>query len=177
MIKWFLILNVFVVFTICSALSRRAHADFITEMGNYTQVIVPAYALGMAMNEDGWDGAKQFAFAFTSMEIALGGTKAIVREKRPDGSDRKSFPSGHTAAAFSGATFIHRRYGFKQAIIPYILAAFTGYSRIHAEKHWVHDCVAGAALSALTTWMFVGRYNVAVTASPDEVKLNYNVKF
>lgn len=173
------LLNTFIILNACTIATCRA--DFtstIAEIGDFTQVIVPAYAAGMAVMEDGWDGVKQFAFAFTATEIAVGGLKGIVHETRPDGSNQKSFPSGHTAAAFSGATFIHKRYGLKQAVVPYILAGFTGYSRIQAKKHYFHDVVAGAAISSLATWFFVSKYgDVRISADPEEIKLNYSVKF
>lgn len=46
-------------------------------------------------------------------------------------------PSGHTSAAFQGDAFIHKRYGFDYAIVPYMGAIFTGYSRVHANKNTI----------------------------------------
>ncbi len=65
---------------------------------------------------------------------------------RPDGG-KNSFPSGHTSTAFMGAAFFHLHWGIALAIVPYLLAAFTGYSRIYAQKHWLRDVIAGAALA------------------------------
>lgn len=150
----------------------------IEEIGNYLQVIVPAYAFGMAVNEKDWQGAKQFAYSFASMQVSVWGLKSAVGETRPDGSDKNSFPSGHTASAFSGATFIHKRYGIKRAIVPYLLAGFTGYSRIEAHKHYLHDVVAGAAVSGLFTWLFVSKYDgLQVSASPEHVKVGFRTEF
>ena len=159
------------------AITQSTNAGTLTRLGDLTQVIVPAYAFGLAMNEEGWSGAQEFALSFAATEAAVYGLKAIVKEKRPNKKDNNSFPSGHTASAFSGATFIHKRYGIKKAIIPYILAAFTGYTRIVGEKHHFHDCIAGAAISSAMTWIFVSKYNVAATASPDELKLNFKLTF
>ncbi len=39
--------------------------------------------------------------------------KFTVQRERPDGSNRKSFPSGHSASAFATATVLHRHYGWK----------------------------------------------------------------
>ena len=161
--------------TICSG----ARAESILEqLGNYTQVIVPAYALGMAVSEPDWTGTKEFAYSFLAMEMSVAALKHIVKETRPDGSDKNSFPSGHTAAAFSGATFIHKRYGIKKAIVPYIAAGFTGYTRIAEKRHYFHDVVAGAAISSLITWLVVSEYgDVRISAAPDEIKINYSTKF
>ena len=169
----------FIIFIVCITYTGHANAiSTLEQLGNYTQVIVPAYAFGMAMNESDWDGVKEFALSFGTMELALGGLKATIKEERPDHSNKKSFPSGHTAAAFSGATFIHKRYGFKRAIIPYILAGFTGYTRIVEKRHYFHDVVAGAVLSSLMTWAFVSKYgDVQVSAAPDGAAISFSTKF
>ncbi|MDR3208957.1 MAG: phosphatase PAP2 family protein [Rickettsiales bacterium] len=149
----------------------------IGRLGDLTQVIIPAYAFGMAMNEKDWNGAGQFIYSFGMTEISVFGLKSIVDEKRPDGSDKNSFPSGHAAAAFSGATFIHKRYGIKRAILPYLMAGFTGYSRISADKHYLHDVVAGAVISGLFTWIFVDKYGVQVSAGPEFIKVGFRTEF
>lgn len=153
----------------------------IEQIGDYTQVIVPAYAFGLAMNEDGWVGARQFAASFVSMEIAVNGLKGVVNEPRPDRSNNNSFPSGHTAAAVSGATFIHKRYGLKQAAIPYALAAFTGFSRVYADRHYIHDVIAGAAIGGLLSWTLTSRADsgtdVAVNVGADGVGFNFKTHF
>lgn len=55
--------------------------------------------------------------------------KHIVKEERPDGSNYLSFPSGHTATAFSSAQFMFREYkdsNFWLSISGYSFAVFTG---------------------------------------------------
>ncbi len=87
--------------------------------------------------------------------------KHIVHEERPDGSNFLSFPSGHTAIAFSSAQFMFREYkdtNFWLGISGYSFAAFTGVYRILNDKHWVSDVVAGAGFGILSTelayWIF-----------------------
>ena len=87
--------------------------------------------------------------------------KHIVRGKRPDGSNNLSFPSGHTATAFSSAQFMFREYkdtNFRLSISGYSFAAFTGVYRTLNDKHWVNDVVAGAGFGILSTelayWLF-----------------------
>lgn len=169
------------IFSVCATLmmSGGAYAaDTIEEIGNYMQVIVPAYAFGMTMNENDWAGAKQFAYSFAATEATVFGLKSVIDERRPNGSNKNSFPSGHTAAAFSGATFIHRRYGFQRAIVPYLMAGFTGYSRIQSDMHYFHDVVAGAAIGGLFSWFIASKYdNLCISASPDHVKVDLKTKF
>lgn len=166
----------------CVAAPYTANARSVIEsLGDYTQVIVPAYAFGMAMNEDGWDGARQFAASFVGMEIAVNGLKGVVSEPRPDHSNNRSFPSGHSAAAFSGATFIHKRYGLTQALIPYAMAAFTGFSRVYADKHWVHDVIAGAAIGSFLSWTFTSRLDsdadMSLSVASDGLNFNFKMRF
>ncbi|MCL1786241.1 MAG: phosphatase PAP2 family protein [Alphaproteobacteria bacterium] len=169
-----LLLLVLIVFNIRPANAKSA----IEEAGDYLQVIVPAYAFGMAMNEKDWTGAKQFGYSFGAMQAGVLGLKTLIDEERPDKSDNRSFPSGHTASAFSGATFIHKRYGIERAIVPYLMAGFTGYSRVHADKHHWHDVAAGAAISGLFTWTFVDKEsNFQVSADPGSVNLGFRTEF
>jgi len=61
---------------------------------------------------------------------------------------RGSFPSGHTAAAFSIATVFSRRYP-KHRWLPYVaygLAGVVGFSRVTLSSHFPSDVVMGAAL-------------------------------
>ena len=161
----------------CTGAAARS-SDVIEHIGDVLEVALPSYALGMAVSEDDWTGVLQLGYSFGATMITVHGIKSIFDVYRPDGSDNKSFPSGHTASAFSGATFIHKRYGIKQAAIPYALAAFTGYSRVHADKHFWDDVIVGAAISGLFTWIFVDRYEkLRIEASPIHAKLSYRTEF
>ena len=64
------------------------------------------------------------------------------------GGKHKSFPSGHTTTVFALATTFAQIYKEKKwvAISAYSIATFTGISRIHDNKHWATDVLAGAAL-------------------------------
>lgn len=78
--------------------------------------------------------------------------KKNLNEKRPNGSNY-SFPSGHTANAFLGA---HQNFKeFKEssmllALSGYPLAAFVAFARVHSNRHWLSDVVAGAGFGILS---------------------------
>lgn len=72
--------------------------------------------------------------------------KYTIRRERPDGSDRLSFPSGHTSNAFAGATVIARHYGWKWGVPAYATATFIGTSRMAANRHHFSDVVGGGLL-------------------------------
>lgn len=72
--------------------------------------------------------------------------KKAVRRERPDGSNRLSFPSGHTANAVTLATVAHRHFGPKVGIPGYVLAGLVGVSRLARQAHHLSDVLAGATL-------------------------------
>lgn len=95
------------------------------------------------------------------MGITVNVTKNITGETRPDGSDNRSFPSGHTATAFAAAECMRQEYKDRSplyGIAGYSAAVVTGYFRISNNKHWMSDVVAGAgvgiASAKLAYWMY-----------------------
>lgn len=148
--------------------------------GDMMLVMAPAYALGLSVMAQDYQGSLQLAESVAAGQIASEGIKALKLEKRPNGSDKKSFPSGHAAGAFSSAMFVHKRYGFKYAIAPYVMSVFTSYTRVHTRAHYWHDVAAGAAISALFTWVLVDKYlpeGTDVSVDPDSVRIGFNTKF
>lgn len=90
--------------------------------------------------------------------ISVAGTTYILKhsinEWRPDHSDRHSFPSGHTAIAFAGATSLHKEYGKHSVWISiggYALATFVATDRIIKDRHHWYDVATGAAIGTLGT--------------------------
>ena len=94
--------------------------------------------------------------AITSHLIMGGSVQAIKMAtgvERPDGSNRHSFPSGHTATAFTGAHLLFKEYRETSAwigVAGYATAATVGTMRILNRKHWVSDVVAGAGVGILS---------------------------
>lgn len=74
--------------------------------------------------------------------------KAVVGKKRPDGSNYRSFPSGHTSGTAVLGGFIHRFHGIKIGAPFYILSLATGISRIYADRHDIYDVVAGFTIGS-----------------------------
>ena len=75
--------------------------------------------------------------------------KLSVRRLRPDGSNRHSFPSGHTSVTFAAATLVERRLGWKPGLIAYAVASYVAASRLHDNVHYLSDVVFGAAVGAI----------------------------
>jgi len=137
-------------------LCQVGYAKSNTEkIGDFLTFAIPAAAYGSTFYMDDAEGRGQFYLAYGTTMASTVALKYTVREKRPDNNDRDSFPSGHTASAVAGATFIHKRYGFKYAIPAYMGAIYTGYSRIQVNRHHPRDVIAGAVIGALSSWYFV----------------------
>ncbi len=79
-------------------------------------------------------------------EVLVQSLKYAVGRTRPDGSDDRSFPSGHAATSFMIATVTQRYYGTKAGLIGYSAATFIALSRVREDKHWASDLTAGATI-------------------------------
>ncbi len=150
-----LILCAFVLIIISGS---NVQADTVETAGDYIQIAIPAIGFGTTLLLKDREGSWQFTKHFATTFLTTHALKYLVDKERPDGSGNNSFPSGHTSAAFQGATFIHLRYGWKWSIPAYAGAAFVGYSRVDSDNHYVEDVVAGAALGILSGYLFVTPY-------------------
>lgn len=94
------------------------------------------------------------AFSALLMGATVNTLKQTTNVERPDGSNRHSFPSGHTATAFMTATMLNKEYGHKSPWIgigAYSVATATGLMRMANNKHWLSDVLTGAGIGILST--------------------------
>lgn len=113
------------------------------------------------------------------------GLKHAIKEWRPDGTDRKSFPSGHSAIAFAGATMLRHEFQHVSPWIPvagYGLATFVAIDRVARDRHHWYDVAAGAAVGAgmseLTWWLsrkVLKRSDVAIGFSDGQVNVRWQM--
>ena len=111
--------------------------------------------------------------------------KETVHSTRPDGSDTHSFPSGHTAWAFMGATMMaHELAGLSPwyAVGAYAVATGVAVERAIDSHHYPTDIVAGAGIGILSAqlgyWlgdMISGDSRLNI--QPRDLRLNSNVSF
>ena len=151
-----------------------------TKAGDMMLVMSPAYALGLSIAANDYNGVLQLGESVLAGQIASEGIKSLKLEQRPNKKDKKSFPSGHAVGAFSSAMYVHKRYGIRYAITPYFMSIFTSYTRVKTRAHYWHDCIAGAAISALFTWILVDKYvpkNVELSADTQFVRVGFNTLF
>ena len=122
--------------------------------GDIIQVLIPASAYTATFVLDDKDGRNQFYKSFFTNLGVTHALKYAINKPRQENNGDYSFPSGHTSAAFQGAAFIHKRYGFKYSIPAYLGASYVGWSRIEGEsdQHDATDVIAGAAIGILSSF-------------------------
>ena len=144
---------------------RLIKYNFHSEIDNYTQFSGIALTMGLKMA--GVEGRSSWPRLFASslasyavMAAFVNGIKYTASELRPDGSTYNSWPSGHTATAFAGATILHKEYGLTRSpwysIAGYTVATATGVMRVLNNRHWVSDVLSGAGIGILSTELAYG---------------------
>jgi len=133
--------------------------DFKTGIDNYTQFFGPVMATGLKIA--GVEGRSDWgrylastAMSYGFMALFVNSIKYTAKEMRPDGSTRNSWPSGHTATAFVGATILHKEYGLTRSpwysVAGYGVATATGVMRVLNNRHWVSDVLSGAGVGIMS---------------------------
>ncbi|PNW27514.1 phosphatase PAP2 family protein [Formosa algae] len=133
----------------------------IQDVGDYAQHIPALTSLIMIAIKKDKKGFWQFAKSYGTTLGLTYGLKYAINKPRPDGAtDGHAFPSGHTAVAFSGASFLQRRYGWKYGIPAYALASYVAYSRLEGidDRHDGWDILGGIVVGVGSTYLFTTPY-------------------
>ena len=134
--------------------------NFKTHIDDYTQYFGPVMTVGLKLG--GYEGrsdwprfAASAAMSYGIMAALVNGIKYTAKEMRPDGTSANSWPSGHTATSFVGATILHKEYGLTRSpwysVAGYGVATATGVMRILNNRHWISDVLSGAGIGILST--------------------------
>lgn len=104
--------------------------------------------------------------------------KYTVRRDRPDHSNDKSFPSGHSASGFATATVLQRYYGWKVGAPAYALGSYIALARMSWNRHHATDVVMGAgfgiaAARTVTMEMAKTRFSVGVQPQVGGASINF----
>ena len=132
---------------------------FKTGIDDYTQFFGPAAVVGLKLG--GYEGRSDWPRLLASagmgygiMALLVNTIKHTAKEMRPDGSSANSWPSGHTATAFVGATLLHKEYGLTRSpwwsVAGYSVATATGVMRVLNNRHWISDVLSGAGIGMLS---------------------------
>ena len=140
--------------------NTRLVTNFKTHIDDYTQYFGPVMTVGL--KAAGYEGRSDWGRLLASSALSYGfmaafvnGIKYTAKEMRPDGSTANSWPSGHTATSFVGATILHKEYGLTRSpwfsVAGYGVATATGVMRILNNRHWISDVLSGAGIGILST--------------------------
>ncbi|MDE3240918.1 MAG: phosphatase PAP2 family protein [Paracoccaceae bacterium] len=133
-----------------------------------------------AFDKPDTQGQTQFLKTMGATLVITEALKALVHERRPDGSGRDSFPSGHAALAFAAASYFDIRYGsHNRALVPvfYGAAVLTAVGRVAADKHYFQDVAAGALLGYGMARFLTTSAPVAVYPTASGVGISYTSHF
>ena len=134
--------------------------EFKTGIDDYTQYFGPAMVVGLKLG--GYEGRSDWprllasaGMSYVLMAAFVNGIKYTAKEMRPDGSTANSWPSGHTATAFVGASLLHKEYGLTRSpwwsVAGYGVATATGVMRVLNNRHWISDVMSGAGIGIMST--------------------------
>jgi membrane-associated phospholipid phosphatase len=133
----------------------------IQDFGDYAQHAPALTSLITILAKNDTKGFWQFAESCSATLVATYLLKYAINKPRPDGAtDGHAFPSGHTAVAFSGASFLQRRYGWEYGIPAYAIASIVAYSRIEGinDRHDGWDVLGGILVGVGSTYLFTTPY-------------------
>lgn len=130
---------------------------FTNGFDDYAQFapMLAVYGFQLAGMTPKTDWANRTAILVKGQAINLGLVyvlKKTLKKTRPDGT-AYSFPSGHTANVFAGATMLSIEYGEDYRWVPYVsygFAAGIGVMRMVNDKHYISDVLFGAGLGILS---------------------------
>ena len=155
--------------------AQQKHSDTVDDVLQYLPYasVFALKACGV-QSRDNWTKLTVTTVASWVVSGGIGYVlKNSVKEWRPDDSDQKSFPSGHTMFAFAGATALHKEFGRVSpwiSVAGYGLATFVAVDRVAKDRHHWYDAVAGAGIgfasTELTWWLsdkLIRNKNVALS--------------
>jgi len=153
---------------------RGVWGDRIASVGNHLgegRLVLPALgAVFAATRLAGWESVSDGAFRAGRAVLTAGALSLAVKvgvgRVRPIASDRdigyfrpfsssddfNAFPSGHVTVAFALATSLAQETTdrwLKRLL--YAGATLTAFARVHYDRHWASDVVAGALVGHFTT--------------------------
>ncbi len=126
----------------------------ISDIGAYS---LAAVSIGLPLVQKDTQGALQAGGSVVAASLIATGLKEAFPELRPDRSDRKSFPSGHTSLSFGAASSLFNRQGAPVGIPALAVATLVGIARVKADKHHWYDVVVGAGIGGAAGFLITNK--------------------
>jgi membrane-associated phospholipid phosphatase len=136
-----------------STIYKNNFSNFSTKLDDILQYTPAILNVGLALSgleakNSRQDRSRIFILGTVIYVGTTQGLKYAVDETRPNGT-KHSFPSGHAATAFFGATLLAKEYGENYPWITvggYTIAGTTAFLRMANNKHWASDVLMGAGI-------------------------------
>ncbi|WP_245842307.1 phosphatase PAP2 family protein [Pontibacter ummariensis] len=135
----------------------KAFPEFATDADDFAMLapLVGLYGFNLISSQNRHELGRQTlllvsAGALTSALVWP--TKKLTDIERPN-EKPYAFPSGHTAYAFTIATFMDKEFRHKSpwvSVASYGIAGATGVLRVLNNAHWMSDVLAGAGVGILS---------------------------
>ena len=128
-------------------------SSFFTQLGSPAVLVFPisTYIWSDVKNNSKWKNLSEQALISSLIAVSIVyPLKVLTKRERPDKSDKRSFPSGHTALSF--AVFGTYAQGFSdyRKYIFYSIPALVGFSRVYKNKHYLSDVIFGELIGYLS---------------------------
>lgn len=131
--------------------------DFATRADDFLMLapLVGLYGFNIVSSQNRHELSRQtllLASAGALTSVMVWPTKKLTDIERPNG-EPFAFPSGHTAYAFTIATFMDKEFRHKSpwvSVVSYSIAGATGVLRVLNDAHWMADVLAGAGVGILS---------------------------
>ncbi len=157
-------------------LRRDALHDFsetMSTLGGRT-VLYPAligtFAAGRALGKGRVRRiAAHMTQALVITDLLVTPVKVAVGRRRPDGSNSRSFPSGHAAGSFALASVLQEELGIGAGIPAFAVATMMGIARVDQRRHYMTDVLAGAAFGLVAARMVNRRFGSRLLLLPAPV--------
>ena len=131
------------------------------KIDNYIQFVPAIELLGANIigvkGKNHWFDQSKYLFLSNLLSATITfNLKKWTGKVRPNGIGNLSFPSGHTAFAFTNATVLYEEYKDSSLFLAYSgfgFATTTGAFRMINNKHWLSDVLVGAGIGMLSTYI------------------------
>ena len=141
----------------------------LTVAGDILAIAIPTAAGVFSFAHGDYDGVWMNGANMLTTAATVNGLKWATKNtswtNRPNGLDY-GFPSGHASYAFSGAAYLHYRYGWQYGLPAAALASLVAYSRVENKYHHWRDVIVGAAIPYVTGYFLVDHFNENVRMLP-----------
>ena len=162
-------------------LRNKVGNTFASPIDDYTQYapIATMYLADLAgiKSKNHWfDQTKYLLISNIISSAITHSLKNIIAKTRPNG-ELHSFPSGHTALAFTNAAVLYQEFHQTSPLIAYSGYAFavsTGSFRMLNNKHWLSDVLMGAGIGILATELV---YTIEPLKNFNPFKKSENISF